>query len=64
MGGRLRLVAVLAVLFAIWLPTIASADAGKERQFTDLVHRERASAGVAAYAGVTSRRLASQTCFT
>lgn len=50
MGGRLRLVAVLAVLFAIWLPTIASADAGKERQFTDLVHRERASAGVPTYA--------------
>ena len=50
MGGRLRLVAVLAMVFAIWLPAVASADPGKERQFTDLVHRERASAGVPGYA--------------
>lgn len=50
MGVRLRLVAALAVLVAIWLPTLAFADAGMERQFTDLVHRERAAAGVPAYA--------------
>ena len=50
MGGRLRLVAALAVLFAIWFPALASADGAKERQFTDLVHRERAAAGVPAYA--------------
>jgi len=50
MAGRLRLVGVVAALLAIWAPALVRADAGMERQFTDLVHRERAAAGVPAYA--------------
>ena len=49
MVRRAQIVVLLVALAVIWAPVMATANPGHERDFTDRIHAERATAGVPAY---------------